>query len=794
MKNRIILLCILALLAVSCAPYHQLRPKVELSNAEQGYLELKKEKKEFELNKNTQYFVAFPAPREDNFYLVLNISEKNKFTSYFSNSLKNKKIVGPKIADESPQPESLSVYAMDTKSPVYYWLTDKIPQKLTLKLKYRYVPQWRFKFETKHAEYNKIFKENIVDRGAYKGIGSTTKLDGFDYALVIDTVSRHLKELEKVYNELLAIESIFPKSILNSQDRAYLVYKTLRSALEEEMNFQKTYCTVLEFFKKETALVGNPAGLFGWLDSFIAYFSHKEILSPEVQKVSQSAIRDRLAEALPFLVSTVSGNPDAVVFDPARYYTNSFDRLKTLYEKAELPVPAQLSDLARFVGDFNAKCTALAAVHDTFTAIAKSVRECAPLPPDDFFRGIVSRESSAQNALPKPVDASYGQFQNYKCSAALNQKISKGNAEISAMLGQYQEAAALVPHLNVLKEQKDYSTMLGLLIQKRNLDFLLDKYKEVDRMSLDEQSGRVRSALQQNAWKLAESGLKTLHADENYLNATGMIPLKESVVRDLEDSLYTGIDHVSRKRVNTFLEDKIGTLENVDSLYTDSVFLPAYDVTFSSGSKRELLQKKAKLVADLAAMKANEFPARAVKLLYEEFIKNPEDNGVLKARAIVTHGNHYKGEDKEIKLRLSECNPLLPKWIVKPKEYRRVFALPITDKTHGRNKYVVRLNVNIPTEAMFPVYDVNIKLPKEIAQNAAAAQWYDEIKLNKILLKNEGRFTITAPSASNDYECQITPVQMNKDQSNILEISFTAAAFKPFNISVMVQKPIIKKN
>ena len=66
--------------------------------------------------------------------------------------------------------------------------------------------------------------------------------------------------------------------------------------------------------------------------------------------------------------------------------------------------------------------------------------------------------------------------------------------------------------------------------------------------------------------------------------------------------------------------------------------------------------------------------------------------------------------------------------------------MPITDNRKGKNKYYIRLNVDIPTDANFPVYDVNIKLPKEIAQNAAASQWYDEILLNKKPLKNEGRF------------------------------------------------------
>jgi hypothetical protein len=106
----------------------------------------------------------------------------------------------------------------------------------------------------------------------------------------------------------------------------------------------------------------------------------------------------------------------------------------------------------------------------------------------------------------------------------------------------------------------------------------------------------------------------------------------------------------------------------------------------------------------------------------------------------------------------------------------------------------VRFNIDIPTNAVFPVYEVNIKLPKEVAQNASSAQWYDEITCNKVPLKNEGRFSIIAPTAANDYECQIAPVQMNKNQANVLEIVFRYNAFKVLQISVMVQNPIIKKN
>jgi hypothetical protein len=685
----------------------------------------------------------------------------------------------------------------NTKSPAYFWMIETGAQDhLMMTMKYRYAPQWRFKFETKHSEYKEILAKNVVDRSAYKGIGSATKLEGFGFTTAIDTVKRHEAALEAVYKELLAIESIFPAGILNSKDEAYQNYKTLRATLEDEMNFQKAYLAALDFFNKESACRGNPSEFFDRLDDFTAYFGQKHLLAPNVVSESQRILKNSLDEVMPFLSMRMSGKEDATAFgaDAKTYFTTSLPKLKTLLEKADMAVPQDLALMTKFVTDFDAKSKAAFALKDSLDHIGKTVKDGPQFPPDDFFKNIVTRITAVQNAIPSKLDEQYGKYQGYKSSQALNGDIAKLAADAAQHLAESRQAEALVQQLNIMKLQNDYGSMEGLLLTSKHLGFVLDKYKDLDKMSLDQQSKNVRTALSGSAWQLAESGLKKLHADQNFLNPSAMLPLKESVVRDLEDSLYTTIERVTRAHVNKFCEEKVGVLENVDSLYTDSVFLPVYDVKFSSGSQNHLLQKKDALIADLARMKDYDFPAKAIKLCYEQFMKNPDDNGVLKARAVVTHGNHYKGDDKDLKIRIAECNPQSAKKISKPKDYRRVFALPITDNRKGKNKYYVRLNVDIPTDANFPVYDVNIKLPKEIAQNAATTQWYDEILLNKKPLKNEGRFTISAPSAANDFECQITPVQMNKDQNNILEINFTHHSFKAFPVSVMVQKPIIKKN
>jgi hypothetical protein len=784
-----------SLLLISCAPYKQLKPKPELAPDEQGFIELKNDKKDFELRKEKKYYVQFPAPKEDHFYIVLNLPFKKKVTSYFTNSFADKKIVGAKSADETPFPDTISVYPVDTKSPAFYWMIETgAEDHLILKMKYRYAPQWRYKFETKASEYRNILTRNVVDRSAYKGIGSSTKLDGFNFTTAIDTIKRHEAALEAVYKELLAIESIFPASILNSKDEAYQNYKVLRANLEDEMNFQKACLAAFDFFNKEAACRGNPAGFFEKLDDFTSYFAGKGRQAPNVVSESQRILKNRVDEVMPFLSMRMSGKEDATAFDPKTYFTASLPKLKTLLDKADIAVPPDLTLMTKYVGDFDAKSNAAFALKDTMDHIGLTVKNGPQFPSDDFFKNIVARITAVQNAMPAKIDEQYGKYQGYKSSQALNADITKLSADVAQHLAETRQAEALVQQLNIMRQQNDFGSMEGLLLSSKHLGFVLDKYKDLDKMSLDQQAKNIKSALSNSAWQLAETNLKKLHGDQNFLNPAAMLPLKESVVKDLEDSLYTTIERVTRARVNKFCEEKVTVLENVDSLYYDSVFLPVYDVKFSSGSQNHLLKKKDELIADLAKMKDYDFPAKAIKLCYEQFMKNPDDNGVLKARAVVTHGNHYKGDDKDLKIRIAECNPQSAKKISKPKDYRRVFALPITDNRKGKNKYYVRLNVDIPTDANFPVYDVNIKLPKEIAQNAATSQWYDEILLNKKPLKNEGRFTIAAPSAANDYECQITPVQMNKDQNNILEINFTHHSFKAFPVSVMVQKPIIKKN
>ncbi len=757
-----------------------------------GTLSLRMVKTAFELKKEKKYFIQFPSPQEDNFYLVLTIPPKKYFRSFLTPQLIDKKKYGEMIKDESTS-DTLSVYPISKNGAGYYLLIDKVSSDVVLKTNYRYAPQWRYKFENKYAEFQSILQKNRFDRKNYLSIGNGNHLEGLNYAVTIESLKSHSAELEKLYKELLSIESIFPKSILNSKDQAYQDYLKLKADLEDEMAFQEDYSATVSFFSKEFYSRNNPAEFIKSVDEFTAYFSNKAKHPSTVISEAQNVIKGRLTEVVPFYDQRLSGKEDAKPFDEI-YMTSNLYRTRLLYEASGLPIPPEYNALVKFVKDFDAKALSMQNAKDTMKYVTGVVNNYNQMPDDEFFRIAVRKTSYIKEALPSAIDETYGKYQSFKSTKQLNDEIAAFGTETDKTLAAYREAEALVPQLNALKTQRDYSTMLGILKQNSHLYFLSDKYKLLDKMSVDEQGNSIRGALETNNWSQSECLLRKLFEDMNFLNPAEIYPLKKTVVDNYEDSLYTRIDSASRVRITQFLDANVNTLENVDSLYSDTVFVPVYNITFSSGSRNELVERKNNLIADLGKMRDNEFPARAIKQLYEQFTANPSDNGVLKASAIVSHGKHYKADDKKTKQRISECDPYAAKWITKPKEYRRVFVLPVTDNKKGKNKYVVRFNVNIETEANFPVYDVNVKLPKEIARNAATSQWYESIMLNKKPLKNEGRFVITAPSAENDFECQITPVQMNKDKNNILEITFYDDSFKVYTFSTMVQKPIIKKN
>jgi len=795
MKHLLLFFGISLLILAGCAPYSQLKPEPELSPAEQTeFLELKKGDKPFLLKKDKKYFVAFPAPQENNFYLVLDVPEKKNFECLFTAELVDGKTVGKPITDESPASKTQCVYPVNPGAPAFFWLINRVPAETLLSLKYRYVPQWRFKFENKYADYRAVYDKNRSDRKIYQTLGVDYHFANFNFKSQIDTLSRRKAELSKVHQELLDLEKLFPSSIKNSTDRAYKDFQNLKMNLEDELNFQTQYLLVLDFFNRENECRGSVPGFLDRAGDFTKYFSQKHALPTNVVKESQFILTGRLQEVVPYYDQLITAKTDDTPFDSAAIRLPLLAGVGTLSETAGIPVSADYTGLICFLKDFDAKSNAYASAQASFKTIHQSVKDARGMPADDFFANILAQSSQAQALIPAALDANCGKYVSGACALKLNQDIEQLRIKANKVIELYRQSDALIRALNALKTANDYPGMLALLKKGPQPDFILNRYQELDSLSLHFQADAVRTSLNTMAWAKAENGLTRLHQDKVFLNPQKTLPAKAKLVDELEDALYNKVDALTRQKVDTFCVQKAGTLENVDSLYMDSVFLPAYDIKFSSGNHSELLRRKADLVAHLAKLKENEFPVKAIKLLYDEFMKDPDDNGVLKCRAMVAHSKHFTGVDKEIALRVAEVDPRVPKNVSKPTEYRRIFVLPTTDNRTGQNKYLLRVNIKVPSDAKFPVFDVNLRLPKEAAANASETRWYEKLTLNGKPLKNEGRFSITSPTAANNYECQITPVQMDKEKENILEVVFDHRSFKVLSVSVMVQKPIIKKN
>ncbi|MBN1127470.1 MAG: hypothetical protein JXA71_00685, partial [Chitinispirillaceae bacterium] len=569
MKFRILLLAAL-LIQAGCATYKHLQPKPEIQNQEAGYIDLKKGKKDFGLKKEKKYFVEFPAPQYDHFYLIISSPQKKQFSGAFTGEFVKQR-AAKLIDDETWAPETMSVYPIDKSKPCYYWLIENVPQKIEgLSLKYRYAPQWRFKFEHKYAAYKDVLSKNVVDRGVYQAIGTSMNLDGFNFTLVIDTVSRHTAELQKLQKELRALETIFPPNVVNSTDAAYLNYRKLKGELDDELAFQNNYAAVLGFFYREHQTRGNAFNFLGYTGDFISFFSMKDKLPQNIVKESSRLLQKRLAEVPSFFNQRLQAKNDAKPLDTNYFRLGAAARLEELHTASGLTMSPELSASVKFIAAFNARSTALLVVRDSVERITGYVKDGPKMPADDFFKGVIARISAMQALVPAGLDVSFGKHQGYPCAQKLNQELVAFNADLQKQIAQYRDADAIVGRINALKGQRDYSAMIGILKQNMQLGFLIDKYRELDKMSIEEQAKSISTALAGFAWAGAENALKKMHADRNFLDPS-MLTVKEGVVRDYEDSLYSRVEQMTRTRVNRFCDSNVTTYENIDSLYTDSV-------------------------------------------------------------------------------------------------------------------------------------------------------------------------------------------------------------------------------
>jgi hypothetical protein len=567
-----------------------------------------------------------------------------------------------------------------------------------------------------------------------------------------------------------------------------LEYQKLKNDLSEEIKFQNNYKNVLDLMGIVAASSVEPEAFVGRTSEFNAMLENSAAYPTALLIEAKKLTSNHLDEIVPYYERELRKKKTStpIEFDLAE--------VNRLYNNCDTPVPNDFRELESFVTAFNKRSESLVQVKADLEKIENKLNQSGAWPSHTFFADQRGALSQLNYALPSADSKVFGKYKSYACASLLNKELKSTKNLIGKRLSQLRRTEEIVPQINLYKNQGNYSGILGLLKQNADIAFLMNKYANIDQLSLDQQSKEIRQALKHSNWAEAEASLKKLHLDKNFLKPKKTLPEKDKLVKKFEDSLYYYIEIISIDNANKFVTENLHTTEEVDSLYANMAFQPVHIPTFSAKgpsaakSKSDIVRKR------IGFIRNTKFPQSAIEALYKDFTGALHDRGVEKARAIVSHGQYYKGDDKKIKNLIAECDPYAAKWVTKAKQYRKVFVLPTTSKPGGSNQYLMKINLQIPSDAKFPVYDVNVKLPMEIARHAGSKQWYKEITFNKKVLKNEGRFSISAPSADTNYEMQITPLQVNKTGNNVLEIVFDYDAFKVFEVSIMAQKPIIKKN
>lgn len=739
--KRFLPLFLMSIVLSNCATFKELEPDPPLSPAERGYIELKDGGDNFELDKGGKYFIRFPRPERDQHVLLLKVNPKRSLGYFLTTKFDDGKGEMPTIDDQTAANDSTTAYFVNTTVAQYYWVIDNVASDLTLSLRYRYLPQWRFAFENKYTEYKEILSDNTVDRATYNSIDRNFSFSGFPFSEKVNELNSTSGKIRGMRDELAALEKIFPSDIAGSRDTAYQNFISLRDRTRDELQFQENYARVLSVFKAEQESQGNMAKFLESAGDFADFTAQRSRFPQPIVEKATDVFSARMAGATEFYDDKLRAKNDS----KKAVFTPSFDDAKRLYDELG-SAPADFKALAAFIDRYNVEAAALQSANEKFRQIDNALASNPPWTSDGFWADLIGKVGDIRSKLPDSRTTTFSKFGGYACARALDADIRNATARANASDGLFRSAQQYAQQLNI------------------------------------------------NAWGQAEDILRGMHTNYAFTSIPAVNDQKVRIVRQLEDELFSRVKRISQERVDAFVKANEAAIDNVAQLYLDSAFTPVHQIGFASAGEAEAQRRRAEVQDYIDKLKFNDFPAASIRAIYRDFTQNINNRGVERARAIVEHGKYYKGDDKQLKAMVDECNPWIAKWIVKPKEYRKQYVLPITNSPRGVNEYVFRVLLRIPSEAQFPVFEINVKLPKEVAENAHTQSWYESIKINKTPIKNEGRFTITAPTPESNYESQISPVQMDKAGNNVLEIRFKHNSFKVFEVSTMAQVPIIRKN
>jgi hypothetical protein len=661
---------ILSLYLAGCAAFKELEPKPELIPFERGYIELKDGKDNFELDKGNKYFIKFPIPPKDRYYLVLTTQEKPFLHSYLTSRFNDGKDPIIPIVDEATSNDSISVYAIDRKAPTFYWVIDEVRRDLVLTLHYRYVPQWRYTFEKKYVQFKDILANNTVDRSTYNSIDVNFSFERFDFGREIPNVDERARKLKSMKEELQRLESVFPPDIAASRDTAYEKYVALRRNVDDELTFQENYSAVLSLFKKEMDTRGNTLVFLESAPYFTGVLSQRGRFPASITTKAAQVLFRRLGEVETYLDNTARNKSDIRKISPQP----SLSEVAELYQACGQQIPGGAESIIKFIGRFNTEADSLQSAKTKFESLRTFFSAHINAPTESFYPDLVAKVNDIKSTIPESQASRFEGYGSYNCAVTLGKEITTASNRATDLLTVYQAA------------------------------------------------GFVATELRTRTWPSAETQLRQLHEAPIYTDNPEITTQKSVLVKRFESDIFEGVKSASHQRIDAFIAAHPVAIDNVPLLYADSAFLPVYQLTFSSVGAGDLLKKKRQIDSYLENIKFNQFPESSIKSIYADFSRNSRDRGVEKARAIVEHGKYYRGEDKQVKGLITECDAEAAKWVVRPAEYRKLFALPVTSNRQGANEYMFRIRLQIPSEAQFPVFDINLKLPQEVAEKSGQEQ------------------------------------------------------------------------
>jgi hypothetical protein len=789
MKIRIAVLFLIALLS-GCATFKELEPVPPVQSGERGYIELRNDKENFLLKRDNQYFIRFPRPLDMHYYLVLQTNAKRQVDNYLTATFHDGKPPIVPIADQAANQDTISVFPIDSTNAEYFWVIDTVYQDLPLTLRYRYVPQWRYTVETKYDLFRSILANNSVDKRTYEAMGPQFDFATFSASSEQQKLRENNKQLTMMNDELLKLEQVFPADIASSKDTMYLRYVGLRDDTKAELAFQSDYDAILTILQRENGTRSDFAAFMEQASEFENILMQKDRFRAPILEYLKSVYIQRLTEALPYYDTQLQKRDDLSVID----MKPSFAAVEQLYTACGQDMPAEVKQVRDFVREFNDLSQRVKNAENVYEKAYSAMERKTPWPADTYYTDLVSGLDNAKFESPQNSIGRFDRYKDLKITALLNKGAQSVTLRMDQLELQYRKASDVVRQINALKPQKDYRGIVHVLRNNRDLDFVVAEYPDIDTLLLKSLADKIRDNLTARNWKETEHGMSDLQNDKDFLNPAQIAPKKLQTAQSIEDEMYESVKKLSFERVDAFSKLHETTIDNVPMLYQDSSFLPVYNLTFSSESPGKVIQRQRVINAYLNNVKFIQFPENAIKLIYKDLTRAPHERGVEKARAILAHAKFYKGRDKAVRNIIDECDPTIAKTLSKPKEYRRLLVLPVNEQASSSNEYLFRVNVKIPTDAQFPVFDVNIKVPPEVADRAGKQQWFTVMTLNKKVVKTEGHMRVIAPTADNDYEAQITPVQMFKNKDNIIEIRFKYPSFQLFEVSVMAQVPLIRKN